>query len=112
MRYCQSAVDAMGDKRVVRTERLPPEEFCFDAAQVGYALPCAIGNCCGRHLAKIEGEQSGVMGVELVRYGQRKEVKFLNLVCAGSTLKQELVRARNGGRPFRKLTLVFLEPLC
>lgn len=35
MRYCQSAVDAMGDKRVVRTERLPPEDFCFDAAQVG-----------------------------------------------------------------------------
>ena len=33
-RYCKSAVDARGDKRVVRTERLKPEEFCFEAAQV------------------------------------------------------------------------------
>lgn len=33
-RYCDSAVDSRGDRRVVRTERLPPEEFCFDAAQV------------------------------------------------------------------------------
>lgn len=33
-RYCKSAVDSRGDKRVVRTERLPPEDFCFDAAQV------------------------------------------------------------------------------
>lgn len=33
-RYCESAVDARGDKRVVRTERLPPEDFCFEAAQV------------------------------------------------------------------------------
>jgi len=33
-RYCDSAVDSRGDKRVVRTERLPPEDFCFDAAQV------------------------------------------------------------------------------
>lgn len=32
--YCESAVDSVGDRRVVRTERLPPEEFCFDAAQV------------------------------------------------------------------------------
>lgn len=33
-RYCDSAVDARGERRIVRTERLPPEEFCFDAAQV------------------------------------------------------------------------------
>lgn len=33
-RYCESAVDSLGDRRVVRTERLPPEEFCFEAAQV------------------------------------------------------------------------------
>ena len=33
-RYCKSAVDTRGDKRVVRTERLSPEEFCFEAAQV------------------------------------------------------------------------------
>lgn len=33
-RYCESAVDARGDKRVVRTERLPREDFCFEAAQV------------------------------------------------------------------------------
>lgn len=33
-RYCRSAVDGKGSKRVIRTERTPPEEFCFDAAQV------------------------------------------------------------------------------
>lgn len=37
-RYSESAVDARGDKRLVRTERLPPEEFCFDAAQVTQGL--------------------------------------------------------------------------
>lgn len=36
-RYCESAVDARGERRVVRTERLPPEDFCFEAAQVGYS---------------------------------------------------------------------------
>lgn len=33
--YCRSAVDARGHHRVVRIERVAPEEFCFDSAQVG-----------------------------------------------------------------------------
>lgn len=33
-RYCGSAVDVRGDRRVVRKECRSPEEFCFEAAQV------------------------------------------------------------------------------
>lgn len=50
--YCGSAVNARGDKRFVRTERLPPEEFCFDAAQVkGRFLPL----CCSTRRCSSDG---------------------------------------------------------
>eukprot|EP00752_Nemacystus_decipiens_P013477 g11936.t1 len=44
VRYCESAVDSRGDRRVVRTERLPPEDFCFDIAQA--SLSKYYGNGC------------------------------------------------------------------
>ncbi|CAM9141631.1 unnamed protein product, partial [Laminaria digitata] len=64
-RYCKSAVDARGDKRVVRTERLSPEEFCFEAAQASLSeyygkLKSEGGKPTGSGRAGKGGEESDV----------------------------------------------------
>ncbi|CAM9414281.1 unnamed protein product, partial [Ectocarpus sp. 8 AP-2014] len=57
-RYCESAVDARGDRRVVRTERLPPEDFCFEAAQASLSKYYGKGRGASKPDAS-EGEKRG-----------------------------------------------------
>ncbi|CAM9167363.1 unnamed protein product, partial [Scytosiphon promiscuus] len=67
-RYCESAVDIRGDRRVVRTERLPPEEFCFEAAQASLSKYYGEGpglKSTGR-VSTDDGDGSGKDGVPVL----------------------------------------------